>query len=426
MKNKECLFYEERIEDEIKIQYVDGKTSYNLNFFKDAGMCIERIKKDREERRIFSGADIYKSFYPSLRIPSTNFVWHRNSTGRENKEEYLGFLQSILEFIRKEDKGILVKFLEIWVYSYEQRVFILSSDLEWQTDTRKFTSLFVRGGEKGKLIHLESCSIKPCHEFFKRDLSEEIGLSFLNKLKIKSRMKMVSGKYTLILQPGKPGILFHEIAHGFEADQPEVERLFDYRFSPVLTIVDDPTLPNLAGSMKIDDEGIKCCRKILLKKGIVKSLLTTTKVTDSLLNLSQIPNIGGNGRRASYCYPALPRQSNLIVESGERKLEDVKNGLKRAIIVEEISHCFYDATKSTITGVVSLGYFWNDEKKDLPFTMAFTLPLTELLTKSEPLNENPVIVQPSGICGKSGQSIWTAYGQPTVIIHDVYLRRFKK
>ena len=85
-----------------------------------------------------------------------------------------------------------------------------------------------------------------------------------------------AGTMDVVLGPGWPGILLHEaIGHGLEGD---FNRKGSSAFSglvgkqvasPLVTVVDDGTLPNQRGSLNTDDEGTPTQRNVLIEDGIL-------------------------------------------------------------------------------------------------------------------------------------------------------------
>jgi TldD protein len=97
-----------------------------------------------------------------------------------------------------------------------------------------------------------------------------------NALKLFDAIQPPAGEMPVVLGPGVTGILLHEaIGHGMEADFNR-KKVSTYSTmlgkkvaEPFVTIIDDGTNMNLAGSINVDDEGIPGKKTILVENGIL-------------------------------------------------------------------------------------------------------------------------------------------------------------
>ncbi|MCK7538542.1 MAG: metallopeptidase TldD-related protein [Marinilabiliales bacterium] len=89
-------------------------------------------------------------------------------------------------------------------------------------------------------------------------------------LKLFDAIQPPAGEMPVVLGPGITGILLHEaIGHGMEADFNR-KKISTYSTmlgkkvaEPFVTIIDDGTNMNLAGSLNVDDEGIPGKKTVL-------------------------------------------------------------------------------------------------------------------------------------------------------------------
>src|SRR5690606_23680782 len=98
------------------------------------------------------------------------------------------------------------------------------------------------------------------------------------------------------------GVLFHEACgHSLEATSVAkglsvfANKLGEQIASPLVTAIDDGTLPNEWGSLNIDDEGTPTQKNVLIENGILKSYLID-KLNARRMNMEST----GSGRRESY------------------------------------------------------------------------------------------------------------------------------
>ena len=93
-----------------------------------------------------------------------------------------------------------------------------------------------------------------------------------------------AGAMTVVLGHGWPGVLLHEaIGHGLEGDAirkgtSAFTRLMGQRVaSPEVTVVDNGTLPDRRGSLRMDDEGTPTQNTVLIEDGIIRLPLRSTQ-----------------------------------------------------------------------------------------------------------------------------------------------------
>src|SRR5204862_4710019 len=82
-----------------------------------------------------------------------------------------------------------------------------------------------------------------------------------------------AGEMTVVLGSGWPGVMLHEaVGHGLEGDfnrkkTSAFSGLIGQRVaSPGVTVVDDGTLPDRRGSLKVDDEGNRTKCTVLIEE----------------------------------------------------------------------------------------------------------------------------------------------------------------
>ncbi|MGD0405860.1 MAG: TldD/PmbA family protein [Candidatus Bathyarchaeia archaeon] len=151
------------------------------------------------------------------------------------------------------------------------------------------------------------------------------------------------GKMDLVCGPEVTGIAAHEsCGHPMEADRilgremSQAGMSFIYPHghfwlgtkigSPLVTIIDDPTIKNSYGYYEYDDEGIKARPRYLYKNGVINEFLHNRESAAKLNTRSN-----GSSRTISYDREAIVRMANTFVEAGdieeEELFEDVKQGV---------------------------------------------------------------------------------------------------
>ena len=104
------------------------------------------------------------------------------------------------------------------------------------------------------------------------------------------------------------------------------EKIMDERIS----IYDDPTIDYADGSYFCDDEGVAARRTPLFESGVLKNYIYDLQ-TAGIMNAEST----GNGTRSFASQPS-PGNSNVIVEPGDMKFEDMIKDMKNGILVDQV------------------------------------------------------------------------------------------
>jgi TldD protein len=139
------------------------------------------------------------------------------------------------------------------------------------------------------------------------------------------------------------GIICHEsCGHPFEADRiigREAAEAGESFISPemlgqkigsdIVTIVDDPTLPNSYGFYLYDDEGVKARRRELIKNGFINTFLHNKETAVEF-------DVEGNGSARSEAYNKEPivRMANTFMDFGDHKFEELLEEISYGIFIK--------------------------------------------------------------------------------------------
>jgi PmbA protein len=104
------------------------------------------------------------------------------------------------------------------------------------------------------------------------------------------------------------------------------QKIIDERIS----MYDDPTIDYADGSYICDDEGVSAQRTPLFESGVLKNYIYDLQ-TAGIMNAKST----GNGTRSFASQPS-PGNSNVIIEPGEMKFEDMIKDMKRGILVDQV------------------------------------------------------------------------------------------
>ena len=231
-----------------------------------------------------------------------------------------------------------------------------------------------------------------------------------------------AGTLTVVLGPGWPGILLHEaVGHGLEGDfnRKKVSafagRIGEPVASPLVTVVDDGTLPNRRGSLNVDDEGTATGRNVLIENGVLRGYMQD-RLNARLMGMAPT----GNGRRESYAYPPMPRMTNTFMLAGEDDPEDIIRSVPYGLYAVAFSGGQVDITNGKFVFSASEAYLIEDGRVTAPVKGAtLTGSGPDVLTRVSRVGRDLRLDEGIGTCGKDGQSVPVGVGLPTIRVDGI-------
>ncbi len=226
-----------------------------------------------------------------------------------------------------------------------------------------------------------------------------------------------TGQMPVVVNHGFGGVLFHEACgHGLEADSIQKEasvysgRVGEKVASDKVTAIDDATLPNEWGSYVIDDEGQPAQRTVLIEEGQLVDYMYDLRAAGK----EDRPSTG-NGRRQSFRHLPVPRMSNTYLAPGESKPEEIIGSLEQGFYAKNLGGGQVNTATGDFTFSVREGYLVKDGKVAEPVRGATLVgngpsSLQHISMVGDDLEFSP------GVCGKEGQNVFAAVGQPTILI----------
>jgi len=229
-----------------------------------------------------------------------------------------------------------------------------------------------------------------------------------------------SGKMPVVIGNGWGGVLFHE-ACGHPLEASAVSRGLscfagkegEMVASPIVTAVDDSTIPNAWGSIDIDDEGNLGTKRVLIKDG---------KLVDFMIDdfNGRRMNREGNGscRRQNYKYCPTSRMSNTYIDNGKSNPEDIIKATKLGLYAVGFNGGSVDPTTGEFNFGCSEAYIIRDGKIAEPVKGATLIGKgEEILKKIDMVGNDLALAQ--GMCGAASGSIRTNVGQPTIRVSEI-------
>ena len=229
-----------------------------------------------------------------------------------------------------------------------------------------------------------------------------------------------SGKMPVVIGNGWGGVLFHEACgHPLEASAVSkglscfAGKEGQMIASPIVTAVDDSTIPNAWGSIDIDDEGNFGTKRVLIKDG---------KLVDFMIDDFNGRRMGreGNGscRRQNYKYCPTSRMSNTYIDNGKSNPEDIIKATKLGLYAVSFNGGSVDPTTGEFNFGCSEAYIIRDGKIAEPVKGATLIGRgEEILKKIDMVGNDLALAQ--GMCGAASGRIRTNVGQPTLRVSEI-------
>jgi TldD protein len=258
-------------------------------------------------------------------------------------------------------------------------------------------------------------------ELFDKNLFEELAVRAAQRAVVMLEARRApGGRMPVVISAEAGGTMIHEaVGHGLEADLAQqglsvyTGKMNQRIASPLITIVDDSTLPNKRGSFRFDDEGVFSQRSVLVEKGILKGYMHSrlTAMKDGIEST-------GNGRRQSYKYRPIPRMTNTFIERGNDDPEEIIRSVDKGFFVKKMGGGQVNTVTGEFVFEVSEGYIIERGA------------IGDIVRGATLIGEGPAILQSIdmvgndqgfaiGTCGKDAQGAPVSDAMPTVRIPEM-------
>lgn len=235
-----------------------------------------------------------------------------------------------------------------------------------------------------------------------------------------SARKAPAGRMPVVLSSAAGGTMIHEaVGHGLEADLAQ-SGLSVYSgkrgqriAAPLITVVDDATLPGRRGSFRFDDEGTDAERTVLVDRGVLKTFLY-----DRLTAAKDGVNSTGNGRRESYRHRPIPRMTNTLIAPGTTNPEEILDATQQGLFVTKMGGGQVNTVNGDFVFEVSEGYLIEGGAIGEPVRGAtLTGNGPNVLLSIDMVGSD--LGFSIGTCGKDGQGAPVSDAQPTLRIPEI-------
>ncbi|HIF9341967.1 TPA: metalloprotease TldD [Photobacterium damselae] len=342
-----------------------------------------------------------------------------------DKQQKIELLQQIDSYIRTKEP--LVTEVSVSINGVNEQILVAGLDGTYAADVRPLVrlsiSVLVERGDKRERGSAGGGGRYGYQAFLAEDENgKSVALHFADEA---IRQALVSleaqaapaGTMPVVLGAGWPGVLLHEaVGHGLEGDfNRKGSSMFSGQLgeqvtSSLCTIVDDGTLPDLRGSINVDDEGTLGQYNVLVEGGKLKGYMQD-KHNARLMGVAPT----GNGRRESYAHLPMPRMTNTYMLPGEHSPEEIIASVKKGIYAPNFGGGQVDITSGKFVFSASEAYLIENGKITTPIKGATLVGSgIEAMQQVSMVGNDLQIDKGVGVCGKAGQSIPVGVGQPTL------------
>lgn len=253
------------------------------------------------------------------------------------------------------------------------------------------------------------------YELFEKEnvleLAGKAGNTAIELLKAKTPK---GGEMPVILDQELAGVFAHEaVGHASEADLVlEGDSILENRIgeqiaSPLITIIDDPTLHEF-GYYPFDAEGAQSKRTEIIKSGVFNSYLHSRETA------AKLGGTPGNCRAQGYSMPVV-RMSNTFIDNGDVRFEEMLEEIKDGMYLIGSRGGQVNTGEGIFQFNAEKGYLIkNGELTELVRDVSLSGKTLEILNHVALVGND--LKMTAGRCGKAGQLVSVSDGSPHLAI----------
>lgn len=250
---------------------------------------------------------------------------------------------------------------------------------------------------------------------------EDIGKTAESLLKAEI---LEGGRYDVIIDPKLSGVFAHEaFGHLSEADfifeNPEMRKIMEIGRcfgEEQLNIIDNGSIPEQAGFIFADDEGILPQKTFLIKNGVLASRLHSRETAHKMNE-----PLTGNARSINAFFQPIVRMTNTYIDKGEYSFDEMLASVEDGVYAVD---CVGGQTNLEMF-TFSAGCAYEIKKgqiKRLLKNIVLTGNVFETLKNINMIGNDLKLFGGLGGCGKSGQSpLPVSTGGPHIKIKNVLI-----
>ncbi len=306
-----------------------------------------------------------------------------------------------------------------------RKILVLNSDGLVSPDSKYYLQSFVQVVGQGKDGRIETAAESDGGyvgmEFFDERTPESIGREAARRVKVLLSAKPApSGTMPVVIAGEAGGTMIHEaVGHGLEADlacnglSVYQGKLNQQVASPLISVLDDGTMPGKRGSYAFDDEGTPSKKNTLIENGVLKGYLV-----DRLSAMKFDLMATGNGRRESFRHKPIVRMTNTYIAPGKDDPASILKDTKQGIYVKAMGGGQVNTVTGDFVFAVTEGYLIHNGELGDPIRGA-TLVGNGPRALSIVDRVGNDLGFSTGTCGKDGQGAPVTDAQPTLRIPEL-------
>ncbi len=306
----------------------------------------------------------------------------------------------------------------------KRSVLIANSEGLWSEDTRSYSRMRLSAvAEKGDgpQSAAESPGVLGGYEFFNNlDLEEIAENAAQSALRMASAGYINGGILPVVLGNGFGGVIFHEACgHPLETEairknaSPFCDKIGMEVGQPILTAIDDGTIPKKWGSCNVDDEGTPTQKTVLIENGILKNYLSDRIGAGQV----GIPR-SGSARRESYKFAPVSRMRNTFIAPGPDSVDEMIQSIDFGLYAKKMGGGSVNPGTGEFNFAVQEGYAIRKGKIAEPVRGATLIGKGfEVLPQISMIADDLDLA--AGMCGAASGWVPTTVGQPTLKIDSI-------
>ncbi|MDR1065927.1 MAG: TldD/PmbA family protein [Clostridiales bacterium] len=301
----------------------------------------------------------------------------------------------------------------------EQNVAIINSEGLWAEDKRvrarvSAGATATLAGEKQSAVNSPGASagLEIFDMYDMEQLAEQSARSAVTIVKAK---RCPVGVMPVVIGDGFGGVIFHEACgHALEATSVAKNasvfagKLGEAIASPLVTAVDDGTIPGEWGSLNIDDEGERTRKNTLIENGVLKSYMVD-KLNGRVMGMAPT----GSSRRESYRFAPTSRMTNTYIASGGSSFDDIISATPYGLYAKKMGGGSVQPATGDFNFFVTEAYLIRDGKIAEPVRGATLIGKgSKTLMDIDMVSDGMRMEQ--GVCGSISGAVPTNVGQPVI------------
>lgn len=305
-----------------------------------------------------------------------------------------------------------------------RKTLIVNSDGVVAPNTKNYLQMFVQVvGEKDGRVEssYESDGGFVGLEFLDETTPESLGKEAARRVGVLLRAKPApAGTMPVVIAAEAGGTMIHEaVGHGLEADlacnglSVYQGKLGQQVASPLITVLDDGTMPAKRGSYAFDDEGTPGKKNTLIENGVLKGYLV-----DKLSAMKFDLMATGNGRRESFRHKPIVRMTNTYIAPGKDDPAAILRDTEWGVYVKSMGGGQVNTVTGDFVFAVTEGYLIEKGRLGAPIrgaTLVGNGP--KVLSIVDRVGSD--LGFSTGTCGKDGQGAPVTDAQPTLRIPEL-------